>query len=169
MKLITRGYALTLFVLFVLISPSAAVELDTHLQFLEPLIGTEWVGGYVGSESPDIQIELRFEEILGGRVVKYIREAEAADFSGLTHFYWNPGKGAVCFISLNNRGIVGEGVVAVEDGRIVLHGKSHRQDSTTEFKTTLEIDPKGILKDTFQRLESGAWVTGHFQEFVAKQ
>jgi hypothetical protein len=143
--------------------------LDEHLQFLEPLIGKEWVGGYVGSESSDIQIVLRFEQVLGGRAVRYVREVEAANFSGMTQFYWNPGRKEVCFISLNNRGIVGEGVVKAEDGRIVLHGKSHRPDKTTEFKTTLEIDSKGTLRDTFLRMEGSEWVQGHLQEFVFEE
>jgi hypothetical protein len=86
----------------------------------------------------------------------------------LTHFYWNPSRGEVCFISLNSRGIVGEGIVTAEGGRIVLHGNSHRSDEIIEFKTTIEIDPKGTLRDTFLRMENGEWVQGHLQEFVAK-
>lgn len=148
---------------------SGAVELEEHLRFFEPLIGKTWVGGYVGSESSGIEIVLRFEQILGGSAVSYGREAIAADFSGLTQFYWNPDREEVCFISLNNRGIVGEGVVTAMDSRIVLRGKSHRPDKTTDFKTTLEIDSKGTLRDTFLRLEGGNWVQGHLQEFVATE
>jgi hypothetical protein len=169
MKLIAGLCAIALLILPVPVSCFSAAELDEHLEFLEPLIGKEWVGGFVGAESPNMQIVLRFEQVLGGRAVRYVREVEAADFSGLTHFYWNPGRGEVCFISLNNRGIVGEGVVNAEDGRIVLLGKSHRPDKTTEFKTTLEIGPKGTLRDTFLRMEGSEWVQGHLQEFVAKQ
>jgi len=168
MKLIACGCAIALLFLIGPVLSSSATELDEHLQFLEPLIGKEWVGGYVGSGSRDIQIVLRFEEVLGGRAVRYVREVEAADFSELTQFYWNPGRKEICFISLNNRGIVGEGVVNAEDGRIVLRGKSHRPDRTTEFKTTLEIDPNGTLRDTFLRMEGSEWVQGHIQEFVAK-
>ena len=104
-----------------------------------------------------------------GRAVRYTREVEAVDFSGLTQFYWNPSRGEVCFISLNNRGIVGEGVVKAEDGRIVLRGKSHRPDKTIEFKTMLEVDPNGTLRDTFLRMEGSEWVQGHLQEFVVRQ
>jgi hypothetical protein len=170
MRLVAARNVSALLLLFASLSPSSlAAELDEHLQFLGPLIGKEWLGGYVGSESSDIQIALRFEQVLGGSAVRYVREVEAAGFSGLTHFYWNPGRREVCFISLNNRGIVGEGVVNAESGRIVLRGKSYRSDNTIEFKTTLEIDPKGTLTDTFLRKESGEWVQGHLQQFVAKQ
>lgn len=148
-------------------SSSLASGLDEHLRALEPLTGKEWIGGYVGSDSPDIEIVLRFEQILGGRAVRYIREVEAADFSGLTHFYWNPGREEICFISLYNRDIVAEGVVSMENGGIVLRGLSHRPGTTTEFKTILNIDSKGILRDTFLRMEDGKWVQGHIQEFVA--
>jgi hypothetical protein len=169
MKLIVSGCVIVL--LSVLFSPSISqtVELDEHLQFLEPLLGKKWAGGYVGSESPDIEIVLSFEKILDGRVVKYIREADAVDFSSLTHFFWNPGREEICFISLNNKGIVGEGIVNVTDGRIVLIGKSHRPDQTTEFKTILEIEPSDTLRDTFQRMEDGKWVQGHIQQFVIKE
>jgi hypothetical protein len=170
MKMIAGGsVVMLLFLTISLPSSLPAAELDEHLRFLEPLMGKEWVGGYVGSEAPDIQIALRFDQILDGKVVRYVREAKAADFSGLTHFFWNPGRGEVCFISLNNRGIVGEGVVNAADGTITLHGQSHRPDKTTEFKTTLEIDAKGTLRDTFLRMESGEWVHGHLQEYVAKE
>jgi hypothetical protein len=169
MKLVAGRLAVTLLFLLVPVLVSTAAELDEHLHFLEPLIGKEWVGGFVGLESHDMQILLRFEQILGGRAVRYVREAEAADFSGLTQFYWNPARGEVCFLSLNSRGMVEEGVVSAENGRIVLHGKSHRSDRTIEFKTTLEIDPRGTLRDTFLRLEGSEWVQGHIQEFVAKQ
>jgi hypothetical protein len=169
MKLIAGGCAIALLVLLGPVLSSSATELDEHLQFLKPLIGKQWVGGYVGSESSNIEIVLRFEQVLEGRAVRYVRDVEAADFSGLTQFYWNPGRGEVCFISLNNRGIVGEGIVSAEDGKIVLRGKSHRPDKTTEFKTTLEIDPKGTLRDTFLRMEDSEWVQGHLQEFVAKK
>jgi hypothetical protein len=170
MTLIAARVVIALLPLFVSLSSSSlAAELDEHLQFLEPLIGEEWVGGYVGSGPSDIQIALLFEQVLGGNAVRYVREVEAVGFSGLTHIYWNPGREEVCFISLNNRGIVDEGVVTVEGGRIVLRGKSHRSSKTIEFKTTLEIDPKGTLRDTFLRMEYGKWVQGHLQEFVAKE
>jgi hypothetical protein len=158
-----------LFLLVSLSSSLLAAELDEQLQFLQSVIGTEWIGGFVGSEVPDIEISLQFEIILDGKSVRYVRVAEAADFSAVTHFYWNAGRKEVCFLSLNNRGIVGEGVVKSEDGRIVLYGKSHRPDNTTEFKTTLEIDSKGTLRDTFLRMENGKWVQGHVQEFVKKK
>ena len=169
MKLIVGGCALALIAMLVPFSSSPASELDEHLRFLEPLIGKEWVGGYVGSDSPGIEIVLRFETILGGRVVRYVREVEAADFSAVTQLYWNPGRGEVCFLGLNSRGIVEEGVVHVTDSKIVLRGKSQWPDRTIEFKTTLEIDAKGILRDTFLRMEGSQWVQGHVQEFIAKE
>ena len=62
MKLIAGGCAITLLILLAPVSSVSAAELDEHLQFLEPLIGKEWVGGYIGSESSDIQIVLRFTQ-----------------------------------------------------------------------------------------------------------
>jgi hypothetical protein len=170
MRLITAivGIAL-LSSMFWCSSPALATELDEHLEFLKPLMGKEWVGGFVGSGSPDIQIRLLFEQVLGGNAVRYVREAEAVGYSALTHIYWNPGRQEVCFLSLNNKGTVDEGVVNVEDGRIVLRGKSHRDDETIEFKTTWEIDPKGTLRDTFLRMEGNEWVRGHLQEFVTEK
>jgi hypothetical protein len=169
MKLIVGGYVIVLLSIIFPFSTSQAGELDEHLQFLEPLLNKKWVGGYIGSESPDIEIVLTFEAILDGRVIKYVREADEVGFSNLTHFFWNPGRAEICFISLNNKGIVGEGVVQAMNDKIVLIGKSHRPDTTTEFKTILEIDPSGALRDTFQRMEDGEWVQGHLQQFVIKE
>ena len=65
---------------FVLVFSSASnsAELDEHLSFLEPLIGTNWEGGYTGEDAPDLVITLRFELILDGKVVKYSRAAASA-------------------------------------------------------------------------------------------
>jgi hypothetical protein len=67
--IVASGVVVLIFLFDSLSSISHALELDEQLQFLEPLIGKKWVGGYVGSESSDIQIELRFEQVLGGRAV----------------------------------------------------------------------------------------------------
>jgi len=159
---------ISVFVLFVSLSPSLlSAELDTQLDLLKPLLDKEWTGGYVGPESADFKFTLRFEQILDGQAVRYSREVPDADFSGLTHFYWNPYRQKVCFLSLNNRGIAGEVIVTSEDGNIVLLGQSFRPDQQpTDFRTTWEIDPDGTLRDTFERLENGKWVQGHVQEFT---
>ena len=143
-----------------------AAELEEHLLLLQPLIGVEWVGGYVGPEAPDLEISLSFEPILDGKAVRYTREAPAANFTAVTHFYWNTNCGELCFLNLNNRGIVEEGIVTIEGDGLVLHGSSHWSDRTIEFRTTLKIDAGGKLSDTFIRKEDGEWVQGHFQEFL---
>ncbi len=127
------------------------------------------MGGFVGAGTSDLVISLSFAQILDGKAVKYTREAKAANFAGVTHFYWSPDRGEVCFLSLNSRGIVGEGVVMSEGGGIVLRGNSHWPDRTVEFETILRIGPKGTLTDTFKRKENGEWVVGHVQEFVVKE
>ena len=164
-----RSIVVVLAFLTLLSSSSLAADLAEHLSFLQPLIGTDWVGGYVGADAPDLEILLRFEPILDGTGVRYIREAAAADFASVTHFYWSPNRGEVSFLNLNNRGSVSEGVVTSEGGNIVLRGSSHRSDGTVEFKTTLSIDATNTLNDTFMRKKDGEWVPGHVQEFVARE
>jgi hypothetical protein len=149
-------------------SPLLAQDLDEHLSFLQPLLGVDWVGGYVGEGSPDLEIVLHFEPILDGNAIRYTREAAGAKFTSETHFFWNATRREVHFLSLNNRGIVEEGVAESEDGKIVLRGESQRADRAVEFETILEIDEQGTLRDTFLRRQDGKWVTGHVQEFVAK-
>ncbi len=166
MKRITF-FALALSVLIP--SLSIAAGLDENLHFLQPLMDRDWAGGYVGENAPDIEILLRFEQILDGKAVRYTRKAEAANFEAVTHFYWHPQRGEVLFISLNNRGIVEEGVANLEDGNVILLGISHWQDRTIEFKTTLNIGATGTLTDTLIRKEDGEWVEGHFQEFTADE
>ena len=51
-------------------------ELDPHLRFLEPLIGHQWEGGYVGEGASDLVISLSFEAVLEGKAVKYTRSAD---------------------------------------------------------------------------------------------
>ena len=162
----TKILAVFAFSLLSVLAPvSNGAELDEHLLFLEPLIDTNWTGGYVGEDPPDIEIVLHFEVILGGKAVKYSRDAAAADFSNETHFYWSPNRGEVLFISLNNRGIVGEGVAELQGESIVLRGQNYWPGGSVEFKTLLNYDATGVLKDTFSRKENGEWVRGHHQEF----
>jgi hypothetical protein len=169
MKLIASGCMTLLLSLIPPHSTPQAGTLDEHLRFLEPLLGTEWVGGYVGPEAPALEIVLGFSVMLDGRVVEYVREAAEADFSSVTQFFWNPAREEICFLSLDNRGTVGEGVVSVVEGKIVLLGQSHRSDGTIEFKTTWEVDANGNLTDTFQRMEDGRWVQGHLQQFARNE
>ena len=149
-------------------SDSYSLELDEHLQFLGPFLGKEWVGGFVGEDAPDLEISLLFEAILDGKVVRYSREAEEADFASVTHFYWNPKLAEVSFISLNNRGIVEEGTVTGDGDAVVLHGSSYRLDMTVEFKTALTLDAEGTLKDSFLRKEGEEWIQGHTQKFTVR-
>ena len=162
------AFLVTLAFLAMASSYSMAADLDENLQLLQPLMGKDWVGGYVGPDAPDIEILLNFEQILGGKAVKYTRKAEAANFEAVTHFYWIQEKGEVHFINLNNRGIVEEGVAKVVEGTLVLYGKSYWTDRTMEFKTTWSIDSEGTLTDTYTRMENGEWVPGHVQEFEEK-
>lgn len=147
---------------------SFSMELDEHLEFLGPFLAKDWVGGFVGEDAPDLEISLLFEVILDGRVVRYSREANEADFASVTHFYWNPETAEVCFLSLNNRGIVEEGTVMADGDRVVLHGSSHRPDMTVEFKTALTLDAEGTLRDSFWRKKGEEWIQGHIQEFVVR-
>ena len=143
-------------------------ELESHLQFLEPFLGKNWMGGFTGDDAPPFRISLLFEPILDGRVVKYSREVKDADFASVTQFYWDPKNVEVRFLSLNNRGIVEEGTVRIDGDKVVLQGNSYRSDVTIEFKTILSIDAQGTLRDTFLRKQDGEWTQGHIQEFVAQ-
>jgi len=166
---ITLSSGLVILAVAALAITSSAAELDERLGFLEPLIGPVWVGGYVGEDAPDLVITMGFEPILDGRAVRCVRQAEGADYSASTRIYWHPGREEVRFVSLDNRGMVAEGIVSVEDGRIVLQGKNHRPDGMTEYETRWEIDPQGTLRDTFLRRQGDELVQGHLQEFTAKE
>ena len=160
---------LAMFLWLMFPSASKGAELDKHLQFLKPLIGLNWEGGFIGDNAPDLAITLNFEPVLAGKAVKYSRTAAEIGFFSETHFYWSPNRDEVLFISLNSRGIVSEGVAHSRDGGIVLFGDSHRPEKSTEFKTVLHIGSNGVLRDTFTRKKNGAWVPGHQQEFTARE
>ncbi|MBU1701368.1 MAG: hypothetical protein KJ831_14610 [Candidatus Eisenbacteria bacterium] len=155
--------------LVALSSASSGADLEEHLRFLEPLLGLNWEGGYVGDNVPDLVISLRFEPVLNGMAVKYSREVVALNFFSETHFFWSPNRKEVLFIDLNSRGIVGEGVVALQDGNIVLRGHNHWPEESKEFETVLQLDPTGVLKDTFKLKENGELAGGHYQEFRVKE
>ena len=166
---VNRAIVLVLASLASVSSYSVAAELGEHLRILDPLLETDWVGKYVGPDAPDLEISLCFERILNGKAVRYFREAKGADFSSLTHFYWSPDLGELRYLSLNNRGIVEEGVVQSGDGAVILRGRSHWSDTTVETETTLRLETTGVLRDTFMRKKNGEWVRGHVQEFIAKE
>lgn len=152
-----------------LIAASDIIELDEHLRFLEPVIGQQWEGGYVGENAPDLLITFRFEPIISGKAVKYTREAAAISFYSEMYFYWSPEREEVLFLNLNSRGMVGEGVASLQDGDIVLEGESHSSDGPTLFKTVLHISREGVLTDTFTGTKNGESVHGHIQEFTVKR
>ncbi len=161
---------LILLALLSLISPlSISSELDENLLFLTPLIGIDWVGGYIGEDTCDLKIALRFDPILDGSVVEYTREVPDADYSSVTHIFWDPLLKAVRFLSLNNRGIVGEGTVSVDGDEMTFQGEDHQPTGLKEFKTVLSISGSGTLKDLFLRKEKGKWIQGHIQEFTGSQ
>jgi hypothetical protein len=149
--------------------PQDLVELDEHIRFLEPLMGHQWEGGFIGGNASDPVISLRFEPVLGGKAVKCTREAAELGYAGETHFYWSPSREEVLFLALNSRGIVGEGVASMEDGAIVLEGVDHWPDGNTiAYRKLWHLDEEGVLKDTYTRKEDGEWVLGHVQVFIAK-
>jgi hypothetical protein len=158
-----------LLVLLFCVSPSPrAAELDEHLAPLQPLLDTDWVGGYVGEGAGDLVIRLRFEAILDGQVVRYDRRAPEANFSAVTHFFWHPVRETICFLTLMNREIAEEGTVDVREGDLVLQGQSFQANGVVEFETTLELDG-GLLRDTFRGERDGNAVGGHVQEFTAEK
>lgn len=144
-------------------------ELDDHLRFLEPLMTHMWEGGFTEGDGAGLVISLRFEPVLSGRAVKYTRDAPELGYVGETHFYWSPSREEVLFLALNSRGIVGEGVVSMQDGTIVLEGVDcWPEGNSIEYRRLWHIDEAGVLKDTYHRKEDGEWVLGHLQEFIAK-
>jgi len=151
--------------LILIASIPAFAGLDDNLRFMTPLIGIDWVGGYRGEDAPDVKITLRFDPILDGRVVRYTREAPNADYSSVTHIFWDPQLEQVRFLSLDNRGIVGEGTVIVDGDEIRFQGEGHQQVREVEFKTVMSLVGSGTLRDVFWRKEKDGWVQGHRQEF----
>ena len=143
-------------------------QLDEHLQFLQPLMEHEWKGGYADGDNSGVVIFLKFESVVGGKGVRYNREAPALNNVTETHFYWHPEKKEVCFISLNSRGFVSEGTAWAEDGSIILQSKSYSATDMREFKTIWKLNSEGKLTDTFFRKENGEWIQGHIQEFKTK-
>ena len=155
--------------LFLVSSSLLSAELNEHLRPLAPLLGIDWVGGYAGEDANDLEISLTFVPILGSTAVEYTRSVPAAAYSSVTHIFWDPLQEKVRFLSLNNRGTVGEGTVSISGGEIVLLGEEHLPTDSRVFKTVLTIDPSDTLREEFMRKEQGGWVTGHLQEFKGAQ
>jgi hypothetical protein len=150
-------------------SPAHAGFLDHHLSILKPLIDRDWVGHYVGSADSNLTHMIHWEMILDGKAVKKTKSVPDADFVGETFFYWDESKGAVAFLSLNNRGRVSWGVLGESLGRVVEHGIHVVKGDTTEYKISFEVLPDGRLRDVFERMVDGSWRQGHVIEYEAQR
>lgn len=149
-------------------APARAGLLDNRLAILQPLIDREWVGHYVGSADSSLTHKVHWETILDGKAVKKTKSVPDADFEGHTFFFWDESKGAVAFLSLNNRGRVSWGVLGESQGRVVEHGIHVAEGDTTEYKLSFEVLPDGRLRDVFERMVDGAWREGHIIEYRAQ-
>jgi hypothetical protein len=141
--------------------------LDARLEFLAPLIGADWVGHFVGSDST-LTHRVRWEAIVGGQAVKRAKTVPEAGFATEGYYFWDWERGQVAFISVSNRGQVTRGVVSSDEGRIVLRGSWWDSDGPHEFVLTLEVLPDGRLRDRYENVINGKRTPGHLNEYSAE-
>jgi len=162
-----RAFTMALVLLAATFAARAA-ELEEHLDFLQPFLNTTWVGGYVDSpQDSDIQVTMRWDPILEGKVVRRTIDVPAIPYAAETYFYWDRQEERVAFLTLNTRGITSSGTAAKDGRTVTLRGRIFWPERIMEFRTVVEVLADGKLKDLYYRLENGEWIQGHHQEFSA--
>ena len=161
-----RAWAIGVFSVALICVEAQPQELDSTLQFLAPLLGQTWVGHYVESpEDAHLQHVVRWQAILGGKVVKKVKAVAAIDFCEVSLYYWDAEVSQVSFMSLTNRGQQTHGTVRLDDGRIVMSGD--RPDGRS-FVLSFEILADGRLRDKFFNVIEGDLQQGHLIEYTPK-
>jgi hypothetical protein len=143
-------------------------DLDPRLEFLAPLIGTDWVGHFVGSADSTLTHRVRWEAILDGRAVRRVKTVPQAGFATEGYYFWDWERGQVTFVSVSNRGQVTHGIVSTDEGRIVLRGVWRDGEGPHEFVLTLEVLADGRLRDRYENVIDGKRTPGHLIEYSAE-
>ena len=144
---------------------------DIYCQKLSPLaifddfVNKGWTGHYMNSEDSNIVHQIKWERMLGSTVIKEIKCAPDVDFEMLTYFYWDNANNQIEFLSLDNKGNSGKGVVSVENNLLIYQGRYIYKNGESVFKKTFEINCKGILVDHFYLQRGGKWVQRHHIEY----
>ena len=139
----------------------------TYADIFDDFVNKEWTGHYMNSEDSNIVHQIKWEKTLDTKVIKEIKIAPEVSFEMHTYFYWNHGKKQIEFLSLDNKGNRGEGVVSTEKEILVYRGKFYYKNGENTFKKTFEIDSEGKLEDLFYIKRENSWIQRHHIEYLA--
>lgn len=164
----TRHFFSVLLILAVSLSPSLRAEgLDDRLAFLEPLLGQPWQGEFTLADGKrTLQITQTYESLWDGKVVHYTRSIPEFPFFLEGYIYWDVNEQRVCLMSINSRGNADRGVVALEDGKITVSGRTTMNGETYDYRNTFEVSADGRLTDRWFQNQTGSWQPGHVVMFV---
>jgi hypothetical protein len=160
-----RSSAIALFLFTLLCSEAQAQQADSTLRLFAPLMGRTWAGRYADSpEESHIQHVVRWQAMLGGRVVKKVKAVAALDFCQVSFYYWDARDDQVAFVSLTNRGQVAHGSVKSDSGHVVLSGS---RATGAPFMLSFRVLADGTLQDRFFNVTDGNLRQGHLIEYMA--
>lgn len=112
---------------------SACLAQSNPFQIFEPLTGKAWQGHYVGSEDSIYLHQIRWEYQLDSMVVVETKEVPELNFKMITHYYFDPEKKTMRFLSLLNKNMFSQGLVEISNGKIILEGKNHFEGGQNKF------------------------------------
>ncbi len=145
---------------------ASLVNCQSDLSIFDDFVGKEWIGHYQDSEDSLLVHTIEWEYDLNKQVVKEIKVVPEVNFLCETYFYWDYETAQISYLSLMNKKMISKGKAILENGRLMLTGKTFFPEGVQENKKTYEINKNGELVDHFYRRSKGIWVMGHFIIYV---
>nr|NQU93091.1 hypothetical protein [Bacteroidota bacterium] len=85
-----------------------------------------------------------------------------------TWYFWDWEQDQISFLSLLNKDKISRGSAKMEDGKIVVMGKSYFKGGSNDFKKNFETGDGGKQIDLFYRKTGIGWTQGHLIEYQRK-
>lgn len=160
-------YSKVLLLIYVVLNLKSTPNFSQNnpLAIFNDLIDKEWIGHYHNSEDSNLVHILIWHYDLDKKIVKAIKTVPELKFKMETTFYYDFENNKISFISFVNKDMLGKGVAILEQGKILLTGKTFFNSGHSDFKTTYEINKNGELIDHFYRKKNDTWSLGHLIKY----
>jgi hypothetical protein len=138
-------------------------SLNSHLEFLGPLLGKTWRGVFNGSkpDKPTIDVA-RWERALNGQAVRMVHSINQGVYGVETIVMWNEKSKAVEYYYFTTAGFMTTGTMTFTNGKIETHEEVKGDaGGVTEVRATSEILPEGTFHVKAQYRKGGEWALGH--------
>lgn len=149
--------------------------LDLNLRPLEPLLNKKWAGILKAPNGSESIINLAYESLAEGKIVKFRRDNFQRKVFAEGYFYWNDVEKKIAYFSIGTGGNFAEGFVTIEANILIIEGKAFLQKplpppsgrQSFEFRNEFEFTANGKLVDRYFQNASGSMQAGHVIEFIS--